>query len=100
MQQVKDLNKLLEFIEDENHYYALFGKVIESCHRAKVIKLELWNSGVIEDNESLTATMRIDRAYSKAIDVHKKWVIKRLQNSTAEHTIETLVCTIYNDIFN
>lgn len=99
MQKIKDLNKMMKFIENEQHYYAAFYYVARLCVIARDRKTLLWNEGVISDNENLNYSERIERAYKKAVQTHKNWVIKRLQQSSAEHTVETIVSTIYNDIF-
>lgn len=99
MYDVKSLEHSLNYIEDEKNYYAGFGSVIRQCHVAREMKIQLWDDGVIGDNESLALSERIDKAYRTAIDVHKKWVINVLSESSSKHTIETLVSSIYHDIF-
>ena len=100
MTKVEELEEIIKMIEDKNNYYALFGHIIKYCAVAKDRKTQLWNEGYIGDTDSLVYTVRIDRAYFDAIETHKKWVIKRLSQTASEHTIETLVSTIYNDIFD
>ena len=99
MYDVRNLEHVLNFIEDEKNYYSGFGYVVRQCHVAREMKLQLWDDGIIGDNESLALSDRIDKAYRTAIDVHKKWVINILSKSATNHTIETLVSTIYHDIF-
>lgn len=100
MYTTEQLQHILKFIENKQNYYAGFGHVIRQCHVAREMKIQLWDAGIIGDNENLALSERIERAYRKAIDVHKKWLIKVLSDSETKHTIETLVSTIYHDIFD
>ena len=100
MYEIKSLETVLNYIEDEKNYFAGFGYVIRQCHVAREIKTQLWEDGQIGDNESIFISERIERAYRKAIETHKNWVIRVLSESKSQHTIETLVSTIYHDIFN
>lgn len=99
MYDVKNLEHSLKYIEDEKNYYAGFGSVIRQCIVAREMKIQLWDAGEIEDNENLALSERIENAYRKAVEIHKKWVIKVLSDSASSHTIETVVSSVYHDIF-
>ena len=101
MRTLENLEKQLSFIENENNYFAQFSAVVKTCHYARENKIALWDAGIINDNENLAISERIENAYHKAIEKHKQWVINFYKNrDLSEHTAETFITSIYNDIFN
>lgn len=99
MERLKDLEKMVTFIENRDNYYAGFRHVMQFCSMAKEKNSMLWNDGVIGDLEKLRFSRRIDIAKQNAIEIHRTWTIDVLKNSRSNHTIESIVHTIYNDVF-
>ena len=99
MHELEELTNAMAFIENKENYYACFKHVIKTCTVAEVVASALWNAGVITDAEKLGYSSRINYARETAIGRHRNWVIRRLEHSQSQHTIESLVSTIYNDIF-
>lgn len=95
---VKRLEKLLSFIQEPKNYLTGFPYVIESCAIAMELKRQLWEAGEIGDNESLAISEKIQKAKRNAIETHKTFVINRLKQNK-NHTIETIVSSIYDVIF-
>ena len=99
MHKVEELTNAIKFIEDERNYYSGFRHVMEICVSARVINTALWNAGVITDTEKLAFSSRIDFAKTEAVKVHKGYVVALLTKSESKHTVESLVASVYNDIF-
>ena len=99
MHELEELTNAMAFIENKENYYALFRHVIKSCTIAEVVASALWNASIITDAEKLDYSARINVARKTAIARHKGWVLRRLEHSQSEHTMESLVSTIYNVIF-
>lgn len=99
MHELKELETALKFIENKENYYAGFRHVVETCSRADVINTALWNAGKIDDLDKMMYSERIRTAKNNAINRHKSWMIRRMQESVTNHTVESFVSTIYNAIF-
>lgn len=99
MFDLKELEKALEFIENEKNYYACFSYVVSRYHVAKEMKNQLFFAGELLPNEAFNISQRLDIAYNKAIKMHKDWVVRMVKPNESKHTVETLVSTVYHDIF-
>ena len=99
MFDVKDLKNAVEYIENEKNYFACFPYVVSRYHVAKEMKNQLFFAGELLPNEMLDISQRLDIAYTKAIKKHKEWLIKVLKPNESKHTVETLVSTVYHDLF-
>ena len=95
---INHLNKLLNFIENKENYLTGFSHVIKFCIVAREVKIFLWDAGELGDNENLDISERIETAYRNAIETHKKHVISILRKNP-NHTVETIVSSIYHEIF-
>ncbi len=100
MHEIKELETALEFIENEQNYYAGFKWVIETCARADVVNTALWNVSKISDEQKLFNSERIRCAKGKAVNKHREWAIRRLKESESKHTVESIVSSVYNAIFD
>lgn len=100
MYELKDLEQAVAFIENEQNYHAYFRRVIETCVSANDLKKALWNAGIITDAELGAYSARIQTARARAISVHRDWTIKTLNRSSTLHTVESLISTVYHDIFD
>lgn len=94
----KHLNKLLNFIENKEFYLTGFRHVVQYCAVAREMNNFLWDAGEIGDNERLAISQRIESAYRSAIEIFKKHVVSVLSKNP-NHTIETIVSSIFYDIF-
>ena len=93
------LKAAISFIEDEKNYYAGFRHVMECCISARVISTTLWNAGIITDTEKLAYSSRIEAAKTEAIKVHERYIVAILKRSEEQHTVETIVSSVYHDFF-
>lgn len=100
MYEIKELNDAMALIENKENYYVGFRHVLRACTSAEVISATLWNEGVLTDAQKFDYTRRINEAREMAIGRHKNWMIRRLERSQTQHTVESLVSTIYNAIFD
>ncbi len=98
MYDLDELNGAIAFIEDESNYYSMFRHVINSCVTANTIVLALWNVSQISDIDLHNYRQRINVARQNAIEKHKNFVLRRLMKND-NHTIESVVESVYNDIF-
>ena len=98
MSTIERLNYLLTFLEDRKNYFSGFSHVMKNSVLALELKSQLWDAGEIGDNESLAISNRIEKARCNAIETHKAFVIKTLRNNP-NHTVESIVNSIYNEIF-
>ena len=98
MHELEELETALKFIENKDNYYVGFRQVMDACARADVINTALWNVGTITDTEKLSYSERIRTAKENAINRHRSWMTRRMQESTG-HTVESFISTIYNAIF-
>lgn len=89
----------LAFIENVENYYAMFKYVIETCARAQVGNLVLYEEGYFTDSEYLDNIRRIEKAKELAIKTHGEWTINMLEQSKTQHTPRTFVSSVYSDIF-
>ena len=96
----KQLELSLKFIENEENYYAGFWAVIEHCILAMYLKNILWDNGVIGDNELHYYTQKIQLARQKAIEKHRDFTIRILKENERKHSIETVVNSVYADVFH
>ena len=96
--KVERVGTLLSFVENKKNYYACFPYVIQSCIIIQELKRQLWESGEICDNESLMISERVNKAKCNAIETHKAFVTKTLRQNK-NHTVESVVSSIYNVIF-
>ncbi len=94
------LQKKLEFIGNSDNYYAFFGKTIETCALASGLNRFLYNEDVIDNLEFCNNCKLIEDSRKRAIETHRDWTIRMLENSKTEHTRTSLVMTVYNDIFD
>ena len=97
---LEQFKKSLKFIENKQNYYAGFWAVMEHCVLAFYLKNKLWDSGVIGDNELHYYTERIQLAREEAIQTHKEYTIKVLKENEERHTIESVVSSVYADVYN
>lgn len=97
---VQRLKSLLSIIQDETNYFALFEKIIESCAVAVELNRICFSEQFINDNEFIYVNDIISSCRKKAIETHRDWTIKVLENSKAEHTRKSIVMSVYNDIFH
>ena len=97
---IQRLKSILSIIQDENNYYALFEKVIESCAIAVELNRICFSEQLINDNEFIYANDMINSCRKKAIETHREWTIQMLENSKTEHTRKSIVTSVYNDIFH
>ena len=100
MHELNDLENAMAFIENKENYYVGFKHVLKTCTVAEVVSTALWNAGIITDVEKLNYSSRINVARQTAIARHKGWVLRRLEHSQSKHTMESLVSTIYNALFD
>lgn len=101
MHEIKELDKLVETIENEENYYACFPYVVRYWSEADTVRRALWNAGVITDEESGNYKDRIIMARQTAIDTHKAWLINMFKDrDLSKHTLDSFISTIYHDIFN
>lgn len=98
MKETEQLHQMLKFIEDENDYYAMFSYVLQSAERCTQELQNLLNAGIITFEEKNNYSSRVDAAKRKAIESHLAWTVKRLSENK-NHTVETVVYSVYNDIF-
>ena len=99
MHDLEELNEALSFVENEKNYFSKFRHVIETCINANAFVIELWNVSKISDVELHNYKQRINIAKQTAIKTHKNWVLKRLLQND-RHTMESIVESIYNDLFD
>lgn len=92
-------NDHLAFIEDPEDYFAMFRYVIEICAKAQLENSLLHNSHVFSSKKYVENEDRIQKAKELAIKTHGEWTIKMLEQSTTQHTMRTLVSSVYYDIF-
>lgn len=97
-QKIKQLLSMLSFIENEENYYAMFSYVLQSAERCTQELQNLLNAGIITFEEKSNYSSRVDAAKRKAIETHLAWTVKRLSENK-NHTVETVVYSVYNDIF-
>lgn len=89
----------LAFIENTENYYAAFKYVIDKCATAQLENTLLYEQGHFSDGEYTYNVSRIQIARTRAIVAHGEWVVERLKQSKTPHTRQTLVSSIYSDIF-
>lgn len=89
----------LIFIENKDNYYAMFGFVLDTCTKAQFENLLLYEAEKISDSVYVENASRIQKAKELAIKTHMAWTIKFLNNSATQHTKETIVSSIYSDVF-
>lgn len=97
---IQRLKTLLLIIKEEINYFALFEKVIESCAVAVEVNRICYSEKFINDNEFIYVNEMINSCRKKAIETHREWTIKVLENSKTEHTRKSIVMSVYNDIFH
>lgn len=95
----RELATLIRNIEDPKNYYAMFGRMLESCAIARDRNVRLFDMGVVSNEEFLYNVQRIGDARNKAITAHGEWLISFLKRTKTRHTVRTLVSSIYCDIF-
>lgn len=78
----------------------MIGSVIDSCSASIVLNKVLFNSEVIDDETFKQNADRIYTAKKTAIITHEQWVINMLEKSPTQHTIKSLVSSVYVDLFN
>lgn len=98
-QMRESLASAISMIEDTDNHYALFGSTLEMCGIAKERNRYLFQLDCISDEEYRDNIRRIEEAKKKMIVTHGKWVAQLLGKSKTEHTVQTLVSSIYHDIF-
>lgn len=98
-QLTSKLSAMLEFIGDKNNYFALFGKTVELCAVASEMNRLCFDQEIVGDGEFREICGYIGRCRQKAIDTHKEWLIKQLVNSKTEHTRESIIVSVFNDIY-
>lgn len=97
---LEQLNTYLSFIEKKENYYAAIGSIIENCASATTLNRVLFNSAVIDDETFRQNADRIYTAKKIAITTHERWVIDFLEKSPTQHNIQSLVSSVYVDLFN
>lgn len=97
---LEQFKKSLKVIENKENYYANFWAVMEHCVLAFYLKNKLWGSGVIGDNELHYYTERIQLARKEAIQTHKEYTIEVLKENEERHTIESVVSSVYADVYH
>ncbi len=93
------LKMKLNFIENKEHYYAMFQSTLEACSKAELANLLLYEREDItyeKFNENVT---RIKNAKEHAIKTHGEWTIKAFERSETQHTPRTFVSSVYSDIW-
>lgn len=96
----EQLERYLNFIEDEKNYYAGFSHVLENVIIAKQIaKYLCFNTTVFSDSQYHACISRIEEARKKAIKTHGEWAIKMFEQSKTQHSVRTFVSSVYSDIF-
>lgn len=98
-QLTSKLNAMLEFIGDKNSYYALFGHTVELCAVASEVNRLCFDQEIVSDEEFRGICGYIGRCRQKAIDTHREWLIKQLVNSKTKHTRESIIVSVFNDIY-
>lgn len=96
----RELNKKLDFIENEKNYYALFFKTLQVCAEAHLIAVALWDEDKLSDDELRRVNVRIETAQSAAVSTHKAYVHRLFARTSSSHTVDSLIESIYSDIFN
>lgn len=89
----------LNVIEDSSNYYAMFGRMVNLCAVACERNHLLFELGGISDEEFRMNDRRIEEAKKKMIVTHGKWTAGFLEQRKDRHTVQTLVSSIYHDIF-
>lgn len=95
----KDLENQLSIIEDKKNYYAGFPFIMKLCNEADFICSMLAAEPDSRINDVMCYRARIHDARKLAIATHKDYVTKLLQRTSTKHTLETLIATVYNAIF-
>ena len=100
IEQIKaSLTAALSTIEDTANYYAMFGRTVELCAVAHERNRLLFDLGGISDVEFCVNNLRIERAKKMRIVSHGDWTTQFLKQRKDRHTVETIVSSVYHDIF-
>lgn len=98
-ERLEHLQSRLKFLEDERAYYAMFSFVVANYFQCRE---ELQNlfflEKIISHHEYVDYLSRIEEAFKKAVQVHLEWTVKCLSENK-NHIVETVVFSVYNDIF-
>lgn len=93
------LLKYLEFIENEENYYAGAYEVIKACAVAQALKTALWDKGDITDDDLHFISDRINKAETRVIRVFEQWCIDRITESKRELSRENIVTSVFSALF-
>ncbi len=96
---IQRLKALIAFMQNEKNYYAMFRNVLESCAVAIELNQICFSEQFISDSEFVGTSRIINSCRQKAIEIHRDWIIKRLESSKTEHTKKSIIMSVYNDIF-
>lgn len=89
----------IAFIKNTENYYAMFKYVVTDCATAQLVNNVLHIEELISDEEYSNNVAVIQQASELAIKMHGEWTIKMLEQRETQHTIQTLVSSVYSDIF-
>lgn len=95
---MNDFELMLKRLENKEDYYAMFPYVLENSFRCKENLRSRLADKKISLEEYSAYSQRIETAIRNAIQIHLEWTIKRLSKNE-NHTVETIACSIYNDVF-
>ncbi len=99
-QDVKQVEKYLEFIKDEHNYYAFFSHVVRAINNAAYLSRRLFEEGLIDISKRVGIAFRLERAKEKAICTNLQWIVNRQAERKEPLPQEALIYTIYNNIFD
>lgn len=92
------VERYLEFLEDENNYYANIDFCIANFHRSKALLRVLLYDDFGEFAKACECYKgRLERAYKKAIETHAKWIISQCPDDVEK---DNLIYSVINSFFN
>lgn len=93
------LKAKLDFINDENNYYAMFNHAYDACIEARAIAHELFSAGVIEDYEFTAICQEIHDAKKKMLQIIREWTAGAIEKSSSKLTRKHIVYSVFNVLF-
>ena len=99
-QDVKQVEKYLEFIEDKGNYYAYFSHVVKAIDATVYLSNRLFQEGLIDLAKRMSIAYRLEQAKGKAICTNLQWIVNRQAERKEPLPQEALIYTIYNNIFD
>lgn len=95
------LENILCFVENTDNYYAGFRHVIENIAVGRELNQMLYfDYEEISNDEFLSNSERLQSARQKALETHLAWQLNFFENTKTKHTTESIVRTVWSDIFD